>query len=412
LQTKKGLYAVLGAVAIQLTLGIAYIWSVFQTGIAETIFDGDNAAAGLVFSLLLAALAVGSLLGGRLTVKYSTRRIIFIGGIILSVGTFLAAWTQPGYGWMLWLSYGVMGGFGMGFAYTTTIACAQKWYPHKKGLITGIIVAALGFGGVIFTPLIEQLILAFGGFGVGERSTFLVLSVIFLVVCSIGSIFMVNPPDGYLADKVAKNSAAVAAHHFTPKEMLKTPQAYVLTFAFVLSVIGGLMMIGFARPIAVLRGLEETATVGVVAIAMFNSIGRLFWGNVSDKIGRIPTLTILLVVSGCLSLLVNVVQGYSIYVLIAMIGFCFGGILSNFPALTSDLFGSKYMAANYGIVLLGFGAGAIVATQIAGHFANIATAYGDIGLMYPAFVAASVFSGIGVGMMLLLRGLTRKKATA
>ena len=409
MQTKKGLYAVLGAVAIQLTLGIAYIWSVFQTGIAETIFDGDNAAAGLVFSLLLAALAVGSLLGGRLTVKYSTRRIIFIGGIILSIGTFLAAWTQPGHGWMLWLSYGVMGGFGMGFSYTTTIACAQKWYPHKKGLITGIIVAALGFGGVIFTPLIEQLIMAFGGFGVGERSTFLVLSVIFLVVCSIGSIFMVNPPEGYLADKVAKNSAATSSHHFTPKEMLKTPQAYILTIAFVLSVIGGLMMIGFARPIAVLRGLEATATIGVVAIAVFNSIGRLFWGTVSDKIGRIPTLTILLIASGGLSLLVNVVQGYAIYVLIAMIGFCFGGILSNFPALTSDLFGSKYMAANYGIVLLGFGAGAIIATQIAGYFANIATAYGDIGLMHPAFIAAAAFSGIGVVMMLILRALTRKK---
>jgi len=405
LKKNQGLYAVIAAVAIQLTLGIIYIWSVFQTGIADSIFEGDNVAAGLVFSLLLAAFAVGSLIGGRLTVRFAVRRVVFVGGIILSVGTFAASFVRPEYGWLLWLTYGIMGGLGMGFTYTTTIACAQKWYPHKKGLITGIIVAALGFGGVIFTPIIEWLITHFGGEGIGELNTFLVLSVIFLVVCTVGSIFIVNPPEGHTV--LAQNSTKTGdAPSKTPGEMVKTPHFYLLTVAFVASVIGGLMMIGFARPIAVAHGLEDTATIGVLAIALFNSIGRLFWGAISDKIGRNTTLIILLLCSATFSLLVNTAQGYLIYVLIALIGFSFGGILSNFPALTSDLFGPKFMAANYGIVLLGFGVGAIISSQVAGHFANAARY--DISLMFPAFVIAAAFAALGVVIMLILRKITPK----
>jgi len=405
---RKGLYAVIAAVGIQLTLGIIYIWSVFQTGIADKIFDGNNAAAGLVFSLVLAFFAVGGILGGKMAQKYTIRRVVFIGGLIISIGTFIAAWTRPEFGWLLWLSYGVLGGLGMGVAYTTTIACAQKWYPHKKGLITGIIVTGLGFGGVVFTPAIEWLISVFGGFGVGELNTLMVLSGVFLVVCSVGSLFMANPPEGYLADKAATAKVAATARNYTPKEMLKTPQCYLVIMAFVFAVIGGLMMIGFARPIAVARGLYDTATIGVLAIALFNSIGRLFWGTISDKIGRIPTLTILLVSSGALSLMVNTVQGYFIYVLIALIGFSFGGILSTFPSLTSDLFGSKYMAGNYGFVLLGFGAGAIISSQIAGHFANVAA--DDISLMFPAFVIAAIFSALGVVIMFILSRMNKKSA--
>ena len=409
MKKRQGLYAVLGAVGIQLMLGIAYIWSVFQTGIANSIFDGDNAAAGLVFSLFLAFFTVGSFIGGKLVVKFSVRRIVFMGGVFLSSGAFIASFVQPQFGWLLWVSYGVMGGLGMGFTYSTTIACAQKWYPHKKGLITGIIVASLGFGGVIFTPFAEFLIHAFGGVGVGEVYTFRVLSAVFLTVCTVGSIFIINPEEGYMADKVtAKNpSMAGADHQYTPTEMLKSPKSYLIIFTFLLSVIGGLMMMGFARPIAVGRGLYETATIGVLAVTLFNSLGRLFWGVVSDKIGRILTLTILLAASGTFSLLINTVEGYFIYVLIAAIGFSFGGLLSTFPALTSDLFGSKYMAANYGFILLGFGAGAIISTQIAGHFANIA--YYDISLMFPAFVIAATCSAAGIIMMFVVKGIAKKQ---
>ena len=404
---KQGVYSVLAAIAIQLTLGIAYIWSIFQTGIANSIFGGDNAAAGLTFSLLLATLTVGSVLGGKLTAKYSTRLVVFTGGIILSTGFFLASFVTAEYSWVLWLTYGLMGGIGMGFTYSTTIACAQKWFPHKKGVVTGVIVSALGFGGVVFTPIVENLITTFGGAGVGEPKTFMVLSIIFLMVCSAGSFFLKNPPEGYMTGSVATNSnAAMTLKDYTPLEMLKTPHFYLIVFTFMLACMGGLMMIGFAKPIAIAKGLADTATIGVLAISMFNSIGRLVWGIVSDKIGRKNTIILLLAGSAVLSLFVTAVNGYLIYVLIALIGFFYGGLLSTFPSLTADTFGAKHMATNYGFVLLGFGAGAILSSQIAGYYKNIAA--DNINLMFPAFVIASCCAFAGIVMMFVLKKMSVK----
>ena len=409
MKTKQGLYVVLSAIAIQLTVGIAYIWSVFQTGVANSIFNGDNAAAGLTFSLLLAMLAIGSVIGGKLAAKFSTRIVVFVGGIVLSAGFFLASFTTADYAWLLWVTYGIMGGLGMGFTYSTTIACAQKWYSHKKGMVTGIIVSAIGIGGVVFTPIVERLIIVFGGTGVGEGRTFMVLSAVFLVVCTVGSLFMKNPPDGYMADPSASNNAAAApAKNYSTSEMLKSPKFYLTAFTLLLACMGGLMMIGFARPIAVAKELEATATIGVLAVSMFNSVGRVIWGMVSDKLGRINTILVLLSGSAALSLLVNAVNGYFIYVLIALIGFFFGGIIGTFPSLTADLFGAKHMATNYGVVLLGFGAGAIISSQIAGHYKNIAAT--DINLMFPAFVIASCCAAAGIVMMLILKAMNKRTA--
>lgn len=387
---------IVASIAIQLCLGIAYIWSVFQTGIANSIFNGDNAAASLTFSLLLATLTVGSVIGGKLAAKFSTRTIVIIGGVILSAGFMLASFANASIPWLLWVGYGVMGGTGMGFTYSTTIACAQKWFPEKKGFVTGLIVAALGFGGVVFTPIIERLIELFGGPQVGEPQTFMVLSGIFLVVCTVGGLFLKNPPE--------IQSQAVSSdpdNSLSPSQVLKDPRFYIITLSLMLACMGGLMMIGFAKPIAVARGLGETATIGVLVISMCNSLGRLTWGMISDKLGRKRTIIILLLGSGILSALVSSVSGYFIYVLIGFIGFFYGGFLSNFPSLTADLFGPKHMATNYGMVLLGFGAGAVASSYIAGYYKNVAAQ--DISLMSPAFFIAAGCACVAILLMLLLK---------
>jgi OFA family oxalate/formate antiporter-like MFS transporter len=438
MKNKQGLLTVGAAIAIQLTLGVAYIWSVFQTGIANNLFPkeftndegvvtivGDSAAAGLTFSLLLATLTIGSVIGGKLVVKYSTRKVVLTGGFILSAGFMLASFVTPDVSWALWLTYGVMGGVGMGFTYSTTMAAAVKWYPHKKGLITGIIVSSLGFGGVVFTPIVEVLILAFGGMGMpgvpgGEQPTFRILSVIFLVVCTVGSFFLKSPHGN---DVPTPPAAQAAAKSYTPSEMLKTPWFYIIIFTFMLACMGGLMMMNFAKPIAEARDLvENPATglmepsrfvmIGVLAITMFNSVGRLVWGMVSDKLGRKNTIIILLSGNALLSLLVTSAHGVFVYILIAFIGFFYGGFLSTFPSLIADIFGTKHMATNYGIVLLGFGTGAIIASQIAGHYRTLAAAAGnDIDLMFPAFLIASCCAAGGIVLMVILKIMRKKNKT-
>jgi len=134
---------------------------------------------------------------------------------------------------------------------------------------------------------------------------------------------------------------------------------------------------------------------------MFNSLGRLLWGIISDKLGRKTTIIILLSGSAVLSLFVIAVTGYWVLLLIAFIGFFYGGFLSTFPSLTADIFGAKHMATNYGFVLLGFGAGAIISSQIAGYYKNIAA--NDINLMLPAFIIASCCAAVGVIIMLFLK---------
>jgi len=402
----RGLRTVIASVAIQLCLGTAYVWSVFQTGVANSIFKGDNAKASLAFSLLLAMLSVGGVIGGKLAVKYSPKIVIIAGGIILSFGFFLASLVNENIAWLLWVSYGVLGGIGMGFTYTTTIACAQKWYPNKKGLITGVIVSSLGLGGVIFTPIIERLIKLFGGQGAGEPGTFMVLSVIFLVVCTAGGFFIQNPPAEILT-LTSDDSKKPVKKDYTPSQMFKEPSFYIAFTTLMFACMGGLMMMGFAKPIAVAKGLVETATIGVLLISVFNSAGRLVWGIISDKLGRENTIIVLLIGTAVTSLLVNMANGYWIFVLIGAIGFFYGGYLSNFALLTADLFGPKYMSANYGFVLLGFSVGAIVSSQIAGYYKNIAA--NDIGLMFPAFVIAAAFAVTGVFLMLLLKKIKSRQ---
>jgi OFA family oxalate/formate antiporter-like MFS transporter len=405
MKTYQRIIPIVASIAIQLCLGVAYIWSVFQTGIAISIFNGDNAAAGLAFSLLLATLTVGSVIGGKLAAKFSVRVIVIIGGIILSAGFLLASFTTPSAYWILWLGYGLMGGVGMGFTYSTTIACAQKWYPEKKGLVTGLIVSALGFGGVVFTPIVERLIKNFGGQGVGELKTFAVLSGIFFVVCTLGGLVLKNPPEN---SEQSKKESALAndPNNMSPGQVLKDARFYLITISMALACMGGLMMIGFAKPIAVAKGLGETATIGVLVISMCNSFGRLTWGVVADKLGPKKTILVLLIGSGVLSILVNNANGYFIYVLIGLIGFFYGGFLSNYPTLTAVLFGPTHMATNYGMVLTGFGLGAVVSSYIAGHYKNVAAQ--DISLMTPAFIIAAGCALVSVVLVLFVKTKAKK----
>lgn len=400
---KKGIITLVAAIAIQLCLGVAYIWGVFQTGIADSIFSGDNAKSALTFSLLLATLSIGSVVGGKLAAKWSTRVVVIIGGVILSLGFFCAGFVTASAGWLLWLTIGVMGGVGMGFTYSTTIALAQKWFPEKKGLVTGIIVSALGFGGVIFTPMVEALIEVFGGKGVGEGYTFMVLSGIFLVVCTLGGLAMSNPPESDESVVSVSDSSSSIKRNYSTKEMFCSPKYYIMVVTFALACMGGLMMIGFASPIAVAKDMAQYASLGVMLISIFNALGRLFWGIVGEKIGKINTIVILLVGSGILSLLVNLATGAWIFILIGGIGFFYGGLLSNFPVLTAEVFGAKNVAVNYGFVLLGFGVGAIVSSQIAGYYKDIAV--NNIDLMFPAFIIAASCALVAVMLILLLKFL-------
>ncbi len=387
-------FALVATIAIQLCVGVAYIWSVFQSGIATSLFAGDNTSASYTYSILLAVLGFGSIIGGKLVPKITIKYVVMIGGFLMSLGFFLASLTTPEFPQALWLTYGVIGGISMGFVYSPTIACVQKCFPEKKGLVTGLVVAALGLGGVVFTPVVEAIIAANGGVGVGELAAIRIISIVFLVICTIGSLFLYTPEQ-----KITTTNGSVS-DDLTATQVIKTSEFYLIAFAMMLACIGGLMMIGFAKPIAEGRGMGEVASIGVLMISIANAAGRLSWGAISDKLGRINTLLILMVGSAVLPLLINFAQGYLIFVLIGFIGFFYGGLLSTFPSLTAETFGAKNSATIYGMVLVGFGIAALISSNLGGYYKNIAA--DNIDMMFPAFAIAAACSLVAVFLIVVL----------
>jgi len=394
---------VIASIFIQLCLGTAYIWGVFQSYLIigkatpDAMFNWPATHGTFAYAALLLVLTLGSTIGGKIQQKLNhPNMVIMAGGIVLGIGFFLAQFTTESTPWLLWISYGVLGGFGMGMAYTTTIATCQKWFPDKRGMVTGIIVSALGFGGLIFTPIAEILINRFN-----VLKTFAIFGGLFIVVTVIGSLFIKNPPEGYKpagwTPPVSKQG--VNAHNYTPSQVLKTPQFYMVAIAFMFATAAGSMMI----PMAKILGLQpssgltkEAAVAGVMIIAGCNSFGRLFWGWASDKLGRRKTILILMVLA-CISIIsISFTSGYLMLAVIAVIGFSYGGFLGVFPALTADFWGPKYVATNYGMILFGFGIGAVASSFTVAYLSQTKA-------FSTAFLIAGIASVLGFIIMFALK---------
>ena len=394
---------VIASIAIQMCLGIAYIWSVFQSYLIigkstpNALFDWPATHGTLAYALLLGMLTFGSTVGGRIQDKFKNPRpVIIAGGIVMGLGFFLAQFTTGSTPWLLWITYGILGGFGMGMAYTTTISTCQKWFPDHRGMITGIIVAALGLGGLVFTPVAELLINQ-----VGVLRTFAVIGGMFVVVTTIGALFIKNPPEGFKpkgwVPSVKKTTHIV--QDFTPSEVLKMPQFYLVTLALMCATAAGSMMIPMAKILGLQpdSGLTKGAAVaGVMIISGCNSFGRLFWGWFSDKLGRKQTILILLLLAGVSIIGVSFAKAYLMLIFIAIIGFSYGGFLGVFPALTADFWGTKHGAQIYGMVLLGFGVGAVASAYTIGYFSKTKD-------LSSAFIIAAVASVAGIIIISLVK---------
>lgn len=397
---------VIAGIAVQLCLGTAYIWGVFQPEVTK-LFGWPQATAALTFSILLGVLTFGSTIGGMIQDKFGPRMVIIGGGLILGAGFILATFSTAGAPWWMWMTYGALGGFGMGTTYTTIIACCQKWFPDRRGFITGIIVAALGFGGLVFTPLAQFLINTRG-----VLETFTWLGLLFIVVCTVCAFFISNPPAGYVPAGWTPPVPKVGAHitrDFAPGEVVRTPQFYLVTIALMLACAAGLMVIPFAKKLVIdLKDAEllKVATLAVMVISAFNSFGRLFWGAMSDKLGRKNTLLVLTLMACVTIPFLAVVQGYPIFVLIAVVAFSYGGFLGTFPALTADYWGVKNMGMNYGMVLLGFGVGAVASSFVAGFLRD------RTGNFKLAFMIAAAAAFVAFLLVLFLKPPAAKVADA
>ncbi|MGI6168528.1 MAG: OFA family MFS transporter [Christensenellales bacterium] len=391
-------YAVLAAgMAVQLCTGIIYMWSVFQKFLVEQR-GLDAAQVTFVFSVMLAMFVVGIVVGGRIQDKRGPRIVVFFGSLLFGVGMFLTSFVFDASPVFIYLFYGVMAGFGVGAAYNTSISCAQKWFMDKRGFATGMIVCAFGFSVVIFTPLANSLLKAYDA-----PATFRIFSIAFLVICLSASALIKNPPEGYVPKGYTPPAAGPAKQGLRPSEMLRTPQFYFLTLSmmfitpsyFILNPL--LMILGEAR------GLGELAMLGVMITGIASSSGRLIAPWISDKIGRKATILGLAAIT-LLSVVVLISAHRVLFLaMIALVAFAYGGTSGVYPAFTSDLYGTKYAGANYGCVMVGFGASAIIFPFISTAVNTAGAASGDYTLSFIIAAATCIVAAIMVSCVKLVR---------
>ena len=350
---------VLGAVLIQLCIGIVYIWSIFRTPI-EQKFGWSTSDISLAFSINIMMIPVMMIVGGFIMQKRGPRLVAVIGGTLVLVGMYLTS--KATEVWMLWIGYGFLTGGGVGVAYGVPIATLVKWFPDKRGLITGLAVGALGFGSIFFT----QAGYYFMG-SIGVMETFVVLGVIIFVGVLLGALLMKPAPDGYAppgwTPPPAKARSIRSVYDFTPGEMLRTPQYYAIFLMYMFICICALGMMGHASPIgqaiAHLTPLEASSIVSLMGL--FNSGGRIIMGGASDKYGRMRSLCLLFVLTGTAMIVMQYMDTYALYALAACaVAFSFGGSTGIFPSITADVFGPKFVGINYGIILLSYGLGGVV----------------------------------------------------
>ncbi len=425
-------YVVIGAVLIQLCLGAIYAWSVFTPKLTVPLEKGgmygfSATQAAWIFSIGLLVFSVVMILSGRLIAKTGPRKLASLGGIILGIGYILGGVFGHSFFAQL-LFIGIIGGAGIGLAYVVPIAVGVKWFPDKKGMVTGLAVAGFGFGATIWVKsagswfgLIDSL--NFFGLG-GVQSVFLLYGVIFLVAVLVGSIVMIDPPEGYVpegwtppepaASGSGSNpgSAALGMTNFESGAMLKTPQFYMTWFTFLFSAIAGLMVIYCIKLFGIdalkangmtVAAASAAAGTAMALYAIFNGLGRIVWGTASDKLGRKLSIFLMCLFQGIIMLLFYKMGSTALMLTIGacIIGFNFGGNFALFPAITADYFGNKNVGLNYGFIFVSYGIAGVIGPQIAGYFKDAAKGGGDPSIWVTPFIIAGVACLLGAAITLI-----------
>ncbi|MGQ9610892.1 MAG: L-lactate MFS transporter [bacterium] len=395
---------VVGAILIQLCLGAIYAWSVFTPYLTGKLADPVNTfnftktQTQVVFSVGLAVFAFVMILAGRWQAKSGPRLVAMLGGILLGAGYILAGLFGKNFITQV-IFIGIIGGAGIGLGYVCPISVGMKWFPDKKGLITGLAVAGFGFGALIWMKLADNWGHLLENLGV--LMVFLIYGIVFAALVLIGSIWMVNPPEGWKPagwnpPAPKKGKKAVGSEEFEPSAMLRTPQFYGLWIMFIFSGMAGLMTIGIIKLFGIdalqASGLdaERASAIAGTAMAIFyslaNGLGRIIWGTLSDKIGRKASLVLMCGLQGIIMLLFYWMGGnqYLLYLGATIIGFNFGGNFALFPTATADFFGTKNVGRNYGWVFSAYGIGGIIGPIMAGSIRDI------LGGWMPAFIISGI----------------------
>jgi OFA family oxalate/formate antiporter-like MFS transporter len=396
-------------VFFQIALGAVYAWSVFRAPLAKQ-FGWSISEITLTFTISIFVLGFAAFFGGLWLNRKGPRIVALTGGSLYGLGVFLASFSHN-LSW-LYLSYGVIGGIGLGLGYIVPVAVLVKWFPDRRGLITGIAVGGFGAGALITAPVATRLIQS-----VGVLTTFAYLGIGYLVVTLVSGAFMQNPPDGWKPEGWAPTTLQAsqrAGHDFVLSEALKTWQWYALWLLLFLNTCAGISVISQEAPIfQELTGASAIVAAGMVGIASIgNAVGRVFWAWISDLITRRAAFAVMFVLQVLLFWFLPSIATVSLMTLVTFVVLmCYGGGFGTMPAFAADYFGPKNVGPIYGLMLTAWSFASAFGPLFIAHMRESAGSYGRALHIIAALMAASILLPILVRPP-RLRGAAPKEVVA
>lgn len=359
-------WRVVGGLLMNLALGSLYAWSVFVAPL-EKEFGWKRADTSSVFGWAVVVFAISFIIAGRLQDKLGPFKVSLVGCILLTIG-FLACAQTTSLTYLI-ICFGVLVGIGNGFGYATPIPVMAKWFPDKRGLAVGLAVAGYGGGSAIFGPMANLWLIPTYGW----RTTFTVLGIVFFVMTLLGAILLKNPPAGYRPagwTPAPASKAAATTYEFAPGETLRTPTFYFMWIAYALGTFGGFMVISQLVPFAKSMNIPAGALTAITLVigASGNASGRILSGWMSDALGRLNVLRLMIGISA-VAMPVLFLTGSNVtmlYVMVFIVYWCYGTQLSVNASTTSDFWGTKNAGINYGLLFTAWGVTGYFASRVAG----------------------------------------------
>jgi len=339
---------------LQIALGAVYAWSVFRIPLSKQ-FHWTIPEVTFTFTIAIFTLGVASFFGGLWLNRSGPRIVAMTGGFLYGLGVFLASFSAQKL-WWLYLSYGLIGGIGLGFGYIVPIAVLVKWFPDRRGLITGIAVGGFGAGALITAPVATRLIQS-----VGVLTTFAYLGIAFLIVTVVAGYFLQNPPEGWKPAGWTPTATQVSQRSktdYTLGQALKTWQWWALWSLLFLNTSAGISLISQEAPVfqelGKVTAIVAASMVGIVSLG--NALGRVFWAWVSDMITRKATFLVMFLLQVVLFwVFPSLTSVAALTTLSFVILLCYGGGFGTMPAFTADYYGSKNVGPIYGLMLTAWG---------------------------------------------------------